>query len=537
MVPHSRRIIGRAGRHRLLNAQNPVRIEPSAIVHQPWGISEGEMPALIAEDSSHKAASRKFIRDVFFSNLPVPFQKLRTYLWLMVLTRALGPAGFGAWALFVVTLSTATTLSTVNCGSSLMRFLSGERSSDEVNRAFSTVLAMVIGTSVILAMMFVLFSRQIASIVFGSAHAGGLLILLGAALIFESAFEEMKNLLRARRLNQSWAYFCLARLLPETAAVIVAALYFGSVQAVAFAYTVVSACCCTGGMVYLRIARGMHLAKPSSRVFRQYSWYGLALLPGVFASVVSLGADKYIVSFYLGLKQVGIYGACFAVSAVVFFLTGPINDVLFPELSALYDKDRWSTFEQRFRSVQKFVFGFACAAAAILVAFPREILAIIGPPEFGVGKTTLVLLGIQGIPMALVMLYVVILNTRLRVWSTSAFWIISGAAILLFDIMLIPRMGIAGAALSQLVVTFLGALALVAMHWRLFRRTFDLGWLAQASLAFVIVWTVASVLGPAVSLRSAIARIVAGSAVFVISLSATGYLPVRALVSVARGLA
>lgn len=537
MVPHSRRIIDRAGGHRLLNSQNPLRIAFSVIAQQPRQILNGETSPFVAEDLDHKAASRKFIHDVFFSNLPVPFQKLRTYLWLMVLTRALGPAGFGAWALFVVTLSTATTVSTVNCGSSLMRFLSGERTSDEVSQAFSTVLAMVIGTSVILAMMFVLFSRQIASMVFGSVHAGGLLILLGAALVSESAFEEMKNLLRARRLNQSWAYFCFARLLPETAAVIVVALFFGSVQAVAFAYVVVSASCCIGGMVYLRIAHGVRLVTPSSRVFRQYSWYGLALLPGVFASVVSLGADKYIVSFYLGLKQVGIYGACFAVSAVVFFLTGPINDVLFPELSALYDGGRWSIFEQRFRSVQKFVFGFACGAAAILVAFPREILSIIGPPEFAAGKLTLVLLGIQGIPMALVMLYVVILNTRLRVWSTSVFWIISGAAILSLDVVLIPRVGIAGAAVSQLLITSLGALLLVAMHWQLFRRTFDLAWLVQASLAFAIVWMAASTFGPAVSLWSAIERIVAGEGAFVVSLFATGYLPVRVLANLARSLA
>ncbi len=505
------------------------------MAQQTWLTSKQGAFSLLKEDADHKAASRKFIRDVFFSNLPVPFQKLRTYLWLFVLTRALGPAGFGAWALFIMTLSTATTLSTMNCGSSLMRFLSGERSADEMNQAFSTVLAMVAGASIIVTTLFVLFARQIASAIFASRHLSSLVILLGVALTFEAAFEEMKNLLRARRLNQSWAYLCFARLLPETVAVIVTALWFRSVETVAFAYAAVSACCCAGGMLYLWIARDMRLVTPSLRVFSQYSRYGLALLPGVLASVVSLGADKYVVSAYLGLKQVGIYGACFAVSAVVFFLTGPINDVLFPELSALHDAERWFMFEQRFRSVQKFVFGFACGAAAILAAFPRQILAMVGPPEFATGKTTLIVLGVQGIPMALVMLYVVILNTRLRVWSTSLFWVISGAAILLLDVILIPRMGIVGAALSQLIVTALGALVLMAMHWQLVRRTFAVGWLARIGAAFAMVWLVASAFVPAASVATASLQILAGAAVFTICLVITGYLPVRELADFAKG--
>lgn len=418
-----------------------------------------------------------------------------------------------------------------------MRFLSGERSQDEVNRAFSTVMMMVIGASAILTVSCVLLSGQIASSIFGSARAKGLVILLGAALVFEAAFEEMKNLLRARRLNRSWAYLCFARLAPETVAVIAAALWFRRVEMVAFAYAAVGACCCAGGMIYLRMARDVRLAAPSAQVCSQYSRYGLALLPGVLVSVVSLGADKYVVSLYLGLKQVGIYGACFALSSAVFFLTGPINDVLFPELSALHDGQRWSLFDARFRSVQKFVFGFACGVAAILFAFPRQVLSIAGPPEFAAGKTTLVVLGIQGIPMAFLMLYVVILNTRLRVWSTSALWVASGGVILLLDVILIPRVGIVGAAVSQLVVTSLGAAALLATHGKLLRRTFDCAWLVQTGVAFGAVFILALACGPAGSLWIAGAQILAGAGVFTIALLATGYLRVRELTLLARGLA
>lgn len=505
---------------------------------QTWPFANGESDISVDESEYSQSATRKFIRDVVFSNLPIPLQKLRTYLWLVVLTRSLGPQGFGAWSLFVVTLSTETTVSTMNCGSSLMRFLSGERSGGEIDQAFSTVLTMVIGASVVVAGISAIFSAQIAHLIFGSADASRLVVLLGLTLIFECVFEEMKNLLRARRFNRSWAYFCFARLLPEIGAVIAFAWWFRSTEAAAAAYMAVSLCAVAGGMVYLRMGPGVRLVLPSTQLLSKYARYGLPLLPGVLASVVSLGADKYVVSYYLGLKQVGIYGVCFALSAMVFFLTGPINDVLFPDLSALYDTERWQLFLERFRSVQKFVFGFACGAAAILAAFPRQVLRIVAPVEFATGTATLAVLGIQGIFMALVLLYVVILNTRLRVWSTTWFWVLSGAAIILLDVVLIPRLGIVGAAFSQLIATAVGAIVLVAMHWDLFRRTFALIWLAQAGCAFVAVWIVELAFrGQTGSFVGSILQIAAGAVAFFGCLSLTGYLRLREVMALAKTIA
>lgn len=462
--------------------------------------------------------------DVFFSNLPIPFQKARTYLWLVVLTRALGPVGFGAWSLFLVTLSSTTTVSTLNCGSSLMRFLSGERGRREVNQAFTTVLIMVGGAAGVLALLFAVCSRQISAIIFRSDHERTVVLLLGAALVFDSLFEEMKNLLRARRMNRSWAYLCVARLLPETLAIIVVAVCLRSVMAASWAYVGVSAFSVAGGMLYFSIRRDFQFAQPRTEVFSKYLSYGMPLLPGVLASTVSLGADKYLVSYYLGLKEVGIYSVCFAVSALVFFFTGPINDVLFPELSALYDAQQGDSFRRRFAAVQKFVFGFAAGAAALLAAFPRQILRLMAPRDFASGSDTLAILGVQGIFMAVVLLYVVILNVRLHVWYSTIFWMASGAAIVALDIALLPRLGIVGAAVSQLIVTAGGAFVLVETHWELFRQTFEPVWMLQNGVAFAVVYgTAIAWHGDPGAMPLALLKICTGAGIFLACLFLTRY--------------
>jgi O-antigen/teichoic acid export membrane protein len=475
-------------------------------------------------EEKRESASRKFLRDIVFSNVPIPFQKARTYLWLVILTRALGPEGFGVWSLFLVTLSSATTISTLNCGSSMMRFLSGERERHEVNQAFTTVLVMVCAAAICLAALFLCFSGQMSAAIFTSNHGREVVLLLAAALVFDSLFEELKNLLRARRLNRAWAYLYLARLIPETLAVICIAWWLKSVTAAGATYLAMSICAVGGGMLFLAIRHGFRFTSPSRKVLSKYTLYGLPLLPGVLASTVSLGADKYLVSYYLGLKQVGIYSVCFAVSALVFFLTGPINDVLFPELSALYDMQHGESFRRRFAGVQKFVLGFAVGAAALLAAFPHETLRLVAPRDFASGSTTLAILGVQGIFMAMVLLYVVILNVRMRVWSTTIFWVLSGVAIVSIDIALLPRLGIVGAAISQLIVTAAGAFILIGMHWKLFRETFEPAWLLQTGATFVAVYAMAMVWrGYAGDIAAVILKIGCGASVFLLGLLATRY--------------
>lgn len=471
------------------------------------------------------AATHKFARDIVFSNLPLPFQKVRTYLWLVVLTRALGPAGFGAWSLFIVTLSATMTVSTMNCGSSLMRFLSGDRTPVEVNQAISTVFVMVSGVALTIGIALFCASHAFIKLAFHSYGSGGVLLAaLIAGLFFDSLFEEIKNLLRARRQNRPWAYLCLTRLAPETLAVIVVAYWAESVAGAAWTYAIVAALSVAGGMAYLWTQRGVRIVKPSAAVFSKYARYGLPLLPGVFASTLSLGADKYAVSYYLGLKEVGIYNVCFAISALVFFLTGPINDVLFPELSALYDRKDWQSFRNRFKGIQKFVFGLSVGLAALMAFFPRDILRVLASHDFISGASTLAVLGVQGIFMVFVLLYIVILNVHFRVWTTTLFWVASGIAIIALDVLLVPRIGIVGAAISQLLATAGGAAVLIGMHWTMFRETFRPVWAMQAGVAFAGVYLVAVIWRADVATPVAgIARVLAGAGAFLVCLWLTRY--------------
>jgi O-antigen/teichoic acid export membrane protein len=266
---------------------------------------------------------------------------------------------------------------------------------------------------------------------------------------------------------------------------------------------------------------------PNTTVLRKFIPYGAALVPGALASTLSFSADRYLVGYYLDLRQVGIYSVCFAVSALGFFLVGPLNDVLLPEMAALYDCGDWDGFRKRFSGVQKFVIGAAMLATAILVAFPQQILQLISNREFSSGGPTLTILGLQGLFMSIVMLYVVMLCVRMHVWWTTLVWGGMGVLVLVLDIILLPRIGIVGAAISQLVSSIVGAVVVVGMNCDIFHTTFRFRWLAQSGVALTGVWFVGHLLqGYPVSTVHSIEELAVGSAAFIGGLLATGYLEI-----------
>jgi O-antigen/teichoic acid export membrane protein len=237
-------------------------------------------------------STRKFIRDVFFSNLPTPFQKVRTYLWLAVFARRLGPEGYGAWSLFNVTLGVATSIASLNMGNAMMRFLSGARSPGEINRAVSTVLSAIAVCATALALLSAALSPWGAVTLFHSRSARTLILLMALALPFDCLFEGVKSYLRARRLNSRWAALVMGRLLPETAGTVLVGALLLSVNAVAATYVLCAAASAIAAIYYLFHVRGVKFVLPSVTILKRYASFGLPLLPGALTYFLAVNASR-----------------------------------------------------------------------------------------------------------------------------------------------------------------------------------------------------------------------------------------------------
>jgi len=495
---------------------------PPAVGVLPWRI--------------RSAGNRTFWRDVFFANLPLPFQKLRTYLWVIVFSRTLGPSEFGIWSLFQTTIGMAMIVTSMTQGNAMMRFLGGDRTPEQINRVFSSVIAAVTVSGVLCALILAGFANSLAPPLFHDRLGRRVILLIALILPFENWFEQMRGLLRARRLNRMWACLTLGRQMPEAMFLLLLVLLWkANVIGLIGGYLLSTVLSVVAALGYLFRYQGVRFVRPMVSVWTSYLPYGLALVPAGLVSTISFSADRYLVGYYLNLRQVGIYSVCFTISALGFFFVGPLNDVLLPEIGALYDSGDWTEFYGRFSMVQKLVLGVAMGATSLLVAFPQQLLHLLSSSEFASGGSTLIVLGLQGVFMSMVMLYVVVLCVRSRVWWTTLVWAGMGALVLGGDVILLPRIGIVGAGISQLVSSIAGAIAVIGLNKDIFRRTFQWRWLPQCGAPVLGVVLVAHFWrGSSYSTARPLQQLLVGAAVFLTGLLVTRYLRVTDLLGLGQ---
>ena len=109
--------------------------------------------------------------------------------------------------------------------------------------------------------------------------------------------------------------------------------------------------------------------------------------------------------------------------------------------------------------------------------------------------------------------------------------------ILAVDLLLIPRLGILGAALSQLLSSVAGAAVVIGLCWQTFRRTFQFSWAVKAVSALILLW-----MGAKIALQhpwasaAPIPTVIAGAGLYVGLLLASGYTSLPELRSVVKAV-
>jgi len=168
-------------------------------------------------------------------------------------------------------------------------------------------------------------------------------------------------------------------------------------------------------------------------------------------------ADKIMLGLYLNPSLVGIYVLASTLSAFIPIILQSVNQIFAPIIADLHAQDRRDVLEKLFQTLTKWVVGLTIPLAFAVIAFARPLMRIFGP-AFEPGWTVLVIgavgqlvnCGVGSVGYLLLMSG----NQRrlIKVQFTMA------AITILVNIVLIPVLGINGAALASACVNVGGNL-------------------------------------------------------------------------------
>lgn len=328
------------------------------------------------------------------------------------------------------------------------------------------VLAFSIVSSIVLGAIVFSLSGWLATNYFRSEAAG---LVIGIVLVSSvvTAFSST-----ARSLFQSYNKHLLfaGQYLAENAIVfllLVGGFFFVAPSAAATAgaylatYIIISALFFPIAARLTRHTQRIRSRLPFKRLFR----YGFYVMLGSLGSVVILYTDTLILTGYRTLAEVGIYNAVVPTVMLLNFFGTSISQVFTPIAAELWARRARKRLSEGLSFIFTHALMILLPAVILLAVFSRHFLSLLFGESYAAGAAALSILSVATFFIAFYTIAASTLAALGKPKEASTALLLGAALNLVLNFLLIPRMGIDGAAVSSLVSYFLAfLLAFRSLH-------------------------------------------------------------------------
>lgn len=386
-----------------------------------------------------------FIRSVSFILLPFYSNLIST-------------AEFGNYALLMSVYAIISVLYQFGMHGTLNKFYIEEQKQEKKKIIFSTLLNFIILIGIAFTIVLYFTSNEITEIIFGSTEYAPLMILVFIALFIETICFYILLLLKTKELaKQAVIYSGIGAILNLIFNVILVFIYRLSVAGIILAQLLSSTALF---LIMLRIIRDDFVLKIDMSIIKTLLKFAYPLLFAGFLSAAVDVADRFILNYFLGTSEVGIYSLAYRIAMVMNVFVISFRTAWNPySLNLFYSKDYKSTYGS---TLNKLV-AVSCIILLIFSLFSRYLfeINIFGIPLFnpvyksGIVILPLVLIGyiFSGIS-SFYSVYPYISNKSYHFLFSDSIAFVSNVIV---NVIFIPKYGIIGAAFATAIGFLFGA--------------------------------------------------------------------------------
>jgi O-antigen/teichoic acid export membrane protein len=438
-----------------------------------------------------------------------PIMTLSNLILLPILTKKLAIADYGAWALITVTIGLVPWLTTLGLGASMTRFLAATTDKREIREGFYSMGFIVFLTSSIVSGLLFLLAHQIAASLFNNNLTIALLLILNIwitsptifAIQYFMAFQQIKrysfvNVFNAYLNTALVAFFVLLGYGLEGAMI---ALLIQ--QIVVFAV-----------VLYLIVPQ-IGFAIPKFRRVREYLVFGLPLLPSTLAGWIANSSDRYLIAFFLGAAAVGYYSPGYMLGSILGMVAAPLASLLPPVLFKHYDNNDIEDVRTIMSYSLKYYSGIVLPCVFAMSVLSKSLLLVLTTKQIaenGYLVTPLVAAGAALVGATTLIMLILMLEKKTAIFGTIS--ILSAVLNFGLNLVLIPYLGLIGAALTTFLAFLLAFVLTIHYSLKLFTFDVNYGFIVKSVCGsciialFLLLWNPSGLLS--IVLSSALAAVI-----------------------------
>jgi len=373
--------------------------------------------------------------------------RLRGLAMLPLLTRLLGPEGYGLMAPLLALAGLSQSLAVLGVSSSIKTFIPGQPFPGR-SREFWGVAQLTWLLGLALAVLLLVSFHPLRRL-FLPAGTTFWLFLSGVIIIPVGSLQTVLYAqINNNREGRAYSRVVLAYSLVEIPLLLLGAFHLAAVG-VLWASALARALLC-GGMIriILRQDRFTPLTGSVAAGLKRYYTYGLVLFVAGLASTVVDSSDRLVIAAHLGVRELGVYEVTYSLCSQLHHLSVPLFAVLMPFLAQAVNTGQAASARPRIRQSHRALWLIYVPAVVLLSLCGRDILSLITTREFSQGAVLIPFVagGVALFQLGGVYNYNIVAHRRGHLLLVS---LVSGGMVNLgLNLLLIPAWGVAAAAWS-----------------------------------------------------------------------------------------
>jgi O-antigen/teichoic acid export membrane protein len=461
--------------------------------------------------------SLKFASDIVWVGASQVLGSIIGIAILAALTKSYTSENYGIWSQVNVTVALLSPILTLQFGSAVVRFLAGEQDAAVRLRALGTMFGAILIFGCVLQIVANLLASQISVFLFDNANHVTFVRLTSLWIFFDAILMFFISYLRSRGRIKRLSVILIILFISKMIFIIVLSLIGAGLIwiVVSNSFTELA----FAAFVLNLIVREEGFPRPNFDRLREFVAFSLPQVPAsAFLWIIS-ASDRYFITHFLDLSRTGVYASSAGLGGMISVFYGPIAFVLFPAVSKAWEEKKQDDVRRYFEYSIKLFLTLAIPAAAGLTILSQPLLSVLTTSEYLAGWKLLLLIAIGGIFLGTyqINLYIMYLVRQTK-WLPAMIAVASAVSIGL-NYILIPDIGILGAAIANMVSYLILAAIVTVWARKAFKFSLDLRYLSKIMAATLVMSLCLHFLkvGGAVGI---VLSVVAGIAIFAIALLA-----------------
>jgi O-antigen/teichoic acid export membrane protein len=392
---------------------------------------------------------KAIVKDVSIIGIALLFTGCTEFILLPVLTKYLGPYFYGLWAQIFITVSLVVPLTQLGLSMSYIRYQSSEKDINNIKDTFFSTILFLLITSIIASILIIIFSDILAISFFQDENASIYIKITSILIILTSLNVVVTSYFRVFDQNITYALLSVFQTLGQIFFFLIFIYFDYGLWGVFLSYIVIRLII-TGAALILVICQ-IGVCLPKFLKIKEHLKFGLPLTPNSLIRWITSYSDRVLVLYFLGLSIVGIYSAAYTIGNTVYFLVMPLQFILLPYLAKEFDNNNIAGVEKGLFLSQRYFLLISIPSAFGLSVLSVPILTLLTSPDFYSGFIIIPFVSFGAIFLGLFQIFINVTHLVKKTKFNFLIHIIAASVNIALNIILIPIIGILGAAVATLL--------------------------------------------------------------------------------------